>query len=887
MKLYRLLARAFPPAFRRRYEEELAETAAELLQSEQSRGPWRRLRVWVGLSVDAVARGLAERRAERVATAQPRPRLGRSIASECRHAVRALAGRPIFSVTIVGLLAITMGANTAVFSVVDAALLRPLPYANPERLVLLWESYAAMHLTTMPWSDLDYLDVRAATSLESAAIFRPRRVVLTGHGDAVSLRASIVEGGLFGVLGVSAGQGRVFNEDDTRGTHHDAALLSHASWQTRFGADPAIVGRSISIDYRPFTVIGVLPPGFSFPPPVTYNGQMIAVEPEIYLPYELKTEPDERGSHNAFVIARLKPGVPVQAAQAEVAAIGERVARQYPETNTDMHMSATSLHAQSVVSIRTTLFVLLAAVGGVLLIACASIANLILARGSGRGREMALRASLGASRASLVRQLLFESAMLGVAGTALGFLVAQWISTGLVTLNPIELPAMFQSAIDWRVLGFTAALTVAAVFTFGLIPALQGSRTDLRLMLHSGARTSSLPADRRTKAALAIVQVALALVLLVGSGLALRSLARLWNLDPGFRPEHAAAVRITLPPTRYDSESSQRAFEDRLRLRLRQVPGVSRVSTSTLLPFATQIQHTGDYMVVGLPPRKVGDYLIATYQSTSPEYPASLSLRILEGRGFTDADAAGAPLVALVSESLALRHWPAGHASGHQLRLGDPDDPPRTIIGVVSDVRMEGFAARFAPSIYLPISQLPLADFWLIVTSPRPADQLSADVRAAIREIDPGLPVGAMRALVDVMGDTIKTPRFATIILSAFAGTALLIAAIGLYGVLTFDALERRRELGVRVALGATPASIRRLLVGRGVRIVAAGVMLGAVGALASTRLLAGVFLEVPRADAMAFAAATALLAVTTLVATWLPARRATRTDPIDALRTQ
>ncbi|MGE5834277.1 MAG: ABC transporter permease [Acidobacteriota bacterium] len=886
MKLYRLLARAFPPAFRRRYEDELAETAAELLQSEHSHGPWRRLRAWVGLSVDAVTRGLAERRAERVAAAHPRPRLGRSMVSECRHAIRALAGRPIFSATIVGLLAITMGANTAVFSVVDAALLRPLPYANPERLVLLWESYARMHLTTMPWSDLDYLDVRAATSLESAAIFRPRRVVLTGRGDAVSLRASIVEGGLFGLLGIDAGQGRLFNEDDTRG-HHDVALLSHASWQTRFGADPAIVGRSISIDYRPVTVIGVLPAGFSFPPPLTYNGQMIAVEPEVYLPYELKTDPDERGSHNAFVIGRLKPGITVQAAHAEVAAIGERVARAYPETNTDMRMSATSLHAQSVVSIRTMLFVLLAAVGGVLLIACASIANLILARGSGRGREMALRASLGASRASLVRQLLFENALLGVVGTGLGFLVAQWISTGLVTLNPIELPAMFQSAIDWRVLGFTAVLTIAAVFTFGLIPALQGSRTDLRVMLQSGPRTSGSPADRRTKAALAVLQVALALVLLVGSGLAIRSLARLWNLDPGFRPEHAAAVRITLPETRYQSEPSQRAFEDRIRLRVRQVPGVSRVSTSTLLPFATQIQHTGDYMVVGLPPRQVGDYLIATYQSTSPEYPASLSLRILEGRGFTDADAAGAPLVALVSESLALRHWPAGRASGHQLRLGDPDEPARTIIGVVSDVRMEGFAGRFAPSIYLPISQSPLADFWLIVTSPRPADQLSADVRAAIREIDPGVPVGALRALVDVMGDTIKTPRFATIILSAFAATALLIAAIGLYGVLAFDALERRRELGVRVALGATPASIRRLLVGRGVRIVAAGVMLGAAGAVASTPLLAGLFLEVPQADAVAFTAATALLAVTTLVATWLPARRATRTDPIDALRTQ
>jgi putative ABC transport system permease protein len=887
MKVYRLLAKAFPPAFRRRYEAELEATAAELIRSEGSGGLLRRLRLWIGLSIDAVTRGLAERRAER-AGAQVRTHVARSIASECHQAVRAVVARPAFAATIICLLGITMGANAAVFGVVDAVLLRPLPYKDPERLVLLWESYAPMHLATLPWSDPDYMSVRGAGSLAGAAVFRPRRAVLAGQGEATSVLAGVVEGGLFALLGVQPDRGRLLTEEDTRAGNDGIVVLSHASWRTRFGGDPNSVGRSISLDNRPVTIVGVLPEGFSFPPPITFSGQMIAPEPEVYLPYTIDTKAVSRGSHGAFAIARLKPGVSVDAARTEIAGIGERIARAYPDTNTNIQMTAMSLHAQSALTIRTILLVLLAAVGGVLLIACASVANLVLARASGRSREMALRAALGASRASLARQLLFENAALGGAGTVLGLLLAHWISSGLIAVNPIALPDMFRSALDWRVLGFTAGLTLAAVFTFGLLPALLASRTDLALMLQSGARATGLPSEQRVKASLAVVQVALALVLLVGSGLAIRSLFRLWSIDPGFRADSVASVGISLPETRYATEAAQREFEQRLLSRVRQLPGVTRVSAATLLPFARQIQDSGDYSIVGLPPRQTGDYLIASYQRTSPGYVDSLRMHILEGRNFRESDDNAAPPVALISESLARRHWATGQAVGHQLRTGGrPDEIPKTIVGVVSDVRMEGFNGRIDPTIYLPLSQSPAANFWTIVTSVRSADRLSADLRIAVREIDASVPVANARLLLDVMGDSVKKPRFTAIVLSAFGVTALLIAAIGLYGVLACDVAQRRREMGVRMALGATPGNIRRLLLMRGVRIVGVGLLLGGLSALACTRLMAGLLVDVPPADAVAYGAATFVLAIASLMATWFPARSATRADPIEALRAQ
>lgn len=884
MRVYRWLARAFPPAFRRHYAAELEAAAADLLRAEGGRNPLRRARLWIGLAADALTRGFAERRAERT----PHAHAGtfrRSLAAEWRQAVRGVVGRPGLSLTVIGLLALVMSANAAVFGVVSATLLRPLPYKDPDRLVMLWESYAPMKLATMPWSDPDYISASAAQSFAGTAVFRSRPLLLTGQGEPASLRAATVEGTLFDVLGAEPALGRLFTKAESDAGTNDVVVLSHALWVERFHADPAIVGQHILLDNQPRTVIGVLGQGVSFPPPITFSGQMISSDQDLYVPYKPDTTPAARGSHSNFVVARLRDGVALSAAQAELSAIDARLEREFPDTNTDVRMRVDPLHGQSVVAIRSVLFTLLAAVAGVLLVACASIANLMLARASGRAREMALRTALGASRGSLVRQLLLESALLGICGTTVGLLGAQWLSKLLMALNPIELPAMFQSSLDWRVLAFTLTLTMVAVVAFGLVPAVSGSRADLVSMLRSGTRLTAGRGERRTKSLLVVVQVALAVVLLVSSGLMVRSVMRLWQVDPGFRPDGVVTTSVALPPTRYGTPDQQRQFQERWVARLRQIPGVSDAAVMTLLPFSFD-KNGSDYDVVGLPPHKPGEFQFANYSYVSSGFASVLGIPVLEGRSFSPVDQADAPLVTLISESLAKRHWPSGGAVGHQLVFNNAEhEQPKTIIGVVGDVRLDGFDGAVAPTIYVPVTQAPVASFWTVLASRRSPGAIADDVRAAVHDLDPGLPAGKIRPLTDIMGDTVKKPRFAAIVLTAFGLAALVIAAVGLYGVLAFDVTQQRRELGVRVALGATPHGIRALVLGRGYRLVAAGLVVGALASLVGARLISGLLFDAPAFDLVPLAAATLSLLLTTLVATWLPARRATRADPIEALR--
>ena len=595
MRWYRLISRVFPRRFRREtLKQELEATAAEMFRAEGGRGRGHRVRLWSGLVADAVASGLALRRAERAGPAAA----GRSIATEWHQALRALRAHPGSAAVVVALLAVTMGANATVFGVVNATLLRPLPFAQPDRLVLLWESFEPMRMTTMPWSDPDYVSARSAQSFSATSIFRSRRVVLTGRGEPASLRAALVEGNIFDLLGVPPAHGRVFSAEEARTGRDDVVMLSHALWTQRFRADPAIVGQPIQLDNRSRTVIGVLGRDVAFPPPITFSGQMMSPVSDLYVPYRIETAAEARGSHSSFVIARLRDGVTVEAARHELTAIAAQVERQFPDTNTDVKMTATPLHGQSVLTIRTVLVALLAAVAGVLLIACASIANLILARAFSRSHEMALRAALGASRASLVRQLLFESAILGVAGTLIGLVAAQWMSGGILAINPIDLPDMFRSSLDWRVLGFTGAMTVAAICAFGLVPALQGSRTDLVTVLRGNRMTPSR-SERRTKAALVVVQVSLAVVMLVTSALTIRSLMRLWTVEPGFQPNDLVVSSVSLP-SRYADAAAQRAFQERLFARSARIPGVTRVAAVTHMPFVLD-RNASDYSVVGEP----------------------------------------------------------------------------------------------------------------------------------------------------------------------------------------------------------------------------------------------------------------------------------------------
>ncbi|TAK14141.1 MAG: FtsX-like permease family protein, partial [Acidobacteria bacterium] len=741
MRVYRWLSKCFPAAFRAEYQAELEAAAADLLNDEGAKGPLRRARLWIGLYVDAITRGFAERRSASPARAS----LMRSMTSEWRQAVRATLSRPATSIIAIALLGLGMGANAAVFGVVNATLLRPLPFREPDRLAMLWERYSPMHLDTMPWSDADFTDVRAAKSLAGAAIFRTRSFVLTGQASPARVRALAVEGGLFDVLGAGADRGRLFTEADSDAARDDIIVLTHAAWVNRFNADPEIVGKSILLDNRPRTVIGVLAAGVSFPPPVTFSGQMLTIEPELYLPYTIDRSAKARGTHSGFAIARLRDGVAPQAAGEEIAAIGRELERRFPDSNADVEMHLTPLHGQSVVTFRSVLFLLLGAVAGVLLIACASISNLMLARASGRAREMALRTALGAGRASIVRQLLFESTILGAGGLILGLFFAEAMSKALFAINPIELPAMFQATLDWRVLGFSVAMMLGAVVVFGLAPSLSGSRADLVSMLRSGTRSTSTRGERRTKAALVVIQVALAVVLLVGSGLTIRSLTRLWQVDPGFKPDNVVTTALRLPDSRYGAVSEQRAFQERWLTAVRRLPGITHAASMTMLPFSFD-KNSSDYTIVGEPKPKSGDYQLAVFNYVSADFAGALGVPVIEGRSFQESDTADSPAVTVISESLARRHWAPGLAPGHQLRFtDDPAEAPKTIVGVVGDVRMGGFDAKPEATIYVPMAQSPVGAFWTTVSTSRAAEALSPDLRGALREIDPALPLDEIR----------------------------------------------------------------------------------------------------------------------------------------------
>ncbi|HEX7779462.1 MAG TPA: FtsX-like permease family protein, partial [Vicinamibacterales bacterium] len=481
--------------------------------------------------------------------------------------------------------------------------------------------------------------------------------------------------------------------------------------------------------------------------------------------------------------------------------------------------------------------------------------------------------------------LLVESTVLGVSGTVLGLLAARWISSGLLAINPIELPEMFRSSLDWRVLAFTAVMTIAAICEFGLLPAFYGSRTDLVTVLR-GTRATQSPSERRTRAGLVVVQVSLAVVLLVTSALTIRSLMRLWQVYPGFRPDGLVAASVSVPPARYPDDAALRTFQQRLLRRSAQIPGVGGVSAVTHLPFVFD-RNSSDYIVVGQPVPKSTDYLIANFNRVSPGYVESMRIPILEGRTFAESDSGSAPLAVMVSQALAQRHWPKGGAVGHQLLFDEGEgERPKTIVGVVGDVRADGFEGGVEPTIYQPLSQAPAPAFWVVMTTGRETEALVPEIRAALREVDPALPLGLAQSVTGIMGATVRRPQFLAVIMTAFGAAALVIAAIGLYGVLSFDVVQQRRELGVRVAFGATAASIRALVFGRGLRLVGLGLAAGVVMSIVASRSISGLLFQVPETDASAFLLAGGTLALTAAVAIWLPARRASRADPIEILRT-
>jgi predicted permease len=890
-----LLLWLYPRAFRERYGAEMAADAAAMLAA----APWsRRPALWLGVVRDAVVQSLAERRAD-AAAARRAARDGSSrslgelmhtIAQDLRFAARSFARQPGFTVAAVLTIALGIGANVTIFSVVDGALLRPLPYPHPDRLVMLWEIFPPAGLTTVPLSVADYVDYRTeAKTLAAVALMRNQEGMgLTGSGEPILPRTLAVSPSLFPMLGARAEAGRLFRPDEEEPGKGHVVVLSDAFWRRQFGGKPGLVGQTITLNDQAYQVIGILPRDFQFPPPVTFGTQMIVSRPpDLWVPFTIDRAHLDRGSHSHFALAALAPGATVAQATSEVNAIEQRITEKNPADHqglTGAHV--VSVRAQSVARLRPTLLLLMTAVGFVLLVACVNVANLLLARATARQREIGIRLAVGAGRGRLVRQMLTESLLLAAAAGVVGTMLGAWALALLGRFPPIELPAMYAPRLDPSVLLFTLILTAATAVVFGLLPALQSARTDLQTTLKEG-RTTTGGGSSRLRGGLIVAEMALALVLLVGAGLTIRSFEALSGVDPGFDPDRTIALNVELPASRYPEPARYAVFYEQVLDRLRALPGVERAAGGQYLPLSADRDGT-NYQVAGQPTDGKAPLIVDRLRVT-PGYFETLGIHLVRGRTFTDADGPSSQRVAVVNEAFVRRHWAGEDPIGR--RFGFGDDPSAqdwiTIVGVARDVRREGLEVEDRPMAYLPVAQFPNRGLWFFLRTSGDPTAMVASAKQAIWAVDPNLPAEGVRTLDAQVANAVRRPKFTAIVLAIFGAVGLLLAAVGIYGVMAFDVTQRTREIGIRVALGADPRALVRLLLRRGVGLAGLGALGGLVAALAASRVMSSVLFGVRPDDPATFGLVILLLLAVAALATLVPARRATRVDPVVALRAE
>ncbi len=801
---------------------------------------------------------------------------------DLRFGLRMLAKNPGFTAVAVLTLALGIGANTAIFSVVNAALLRPLPFSDPDRIVVVGQEWMG---GAGDFSPADFLDVRAQNhSLQEMAAYRSWNFNLTAGNRPEHVAGEVVTPNFFRLLGVKPILGRGFLPSDGGPGGNRVALLSYGLWQRSFGGAPSAVGSKLVMNGEPFTVIGVMPGGFRFP-----EESELWVSPRYAVPaHPLRPEVNPatlRGAHYFDALARLRPGVTLGQARADLAVVFRNVARAHPDSDLQGGKPwVQTLHQSEVGNVRTALLVLLAAVGLVLLIACANVASLVLARGVARRKEFALREALGASRARVARQVLTESLLMALLGGGLGIVLALWGFPVLATLVPADLRTTTRWALDGNVLTFTLALTVLAGLAFGLAPALSGTRNCLTETLKERSRTSA-HGGRRGQEWLVVAETAVALVLLVGAGLLLRSFVRLLNVDQGFDPTHVLTMQIFLPQARYPSAERQAAFVKEMLAAIKTLPGVESASVATRLP----LNPGGSQRSVQIEGRSYGpdqpdEDVVPDYSVVSPGYYRALRIPLLAGRAFTPHDDASAPPVVVVNRAMAKTFWPNQSPIGKHLRMGD-GDPWSQVVGVVGDVRRKQLAAPARPTFYAPYAQDPWPFMDIAVRSAADPAGLSHAVAAAIQKIDPDEPLYNVRTMQEVVARSVSERRFRLVLLGSFALLALFLTAIGIFGVISFAVSQRTHEMGLRMALGARRQDVLKLVVGRGVALALVGVGLGTAGALGLTRLLSGLLYGVKPADPLTFAAVALLLILVATLASYLPARRATKVDPMVALR--
>lgn len=805
-----------------------------------------------------------------------------NLLQDLRYALRTLRRSPGFTLVAVLTLALGIGLNTAIFSVVNGVLLRPLPFRAPDQLVRLHHVHPEKAAEGGPFSPQDLEDLQAgAAGFEGLAAYLhvpgETGINLTGEGEPLQVQGAYVSKEFFPLLGVNAARGRTLRPEENVPGADRVAVLSDAFWRGRFNADPAVVGRTLTLDGEPFTVVGIMPPSFSYP----------AREAEMWVPISRIGEdniPHERGLRWMEVVGRLRPGTTPEAAAASVNAVLGRLATEHTDTNEGWGRARLETLRDAVVGpVKPALLVMLATVALVLLVACANLANLLLARASARERELAIRTALGAGQGRLVRQMLTESVVLALIGGALGLGLAAAGVRALLVLSAGTIPRPDEVGIDGRVAGFALLLSLATAVLFGLVPAIRAARGATAETLRDGGRGGSERRGGRTRAVLVLGQTAAAMVLLVGAGLLVNSFWRLMNVEPGFRAENVLLASLDIPNDRYDDGAKRNAYRNELLRRVGEIPGVTSVGAAKTQPlkgggepYEFTIPGTGGAPDVTMAPAS-GSMIV------SPRYFEALGIPILRGRTFVpNDDLEESPAVLMINQAAAARYFGGADPVGRTVKLSDLEF---TVIGVTGDVRNEGLASAPQPTVYLPYGIASRSATQIFVRTSGNPESVAAAVRQAIHEVDPLQPIAEVRTLQSAMADTVAQPRFFTLLLTLFGSVAVVLAALGLYGVVAYTVTRRTNEIGIRMALGARARDVVTMVVRRSAWPTVAGIGVGVVAALVMSRWMASMLFEVKPADPATFAGAAGLLALVALVASWLPARRAARIEPTRALR--
>ena len=809
-----------------------------------------------------------------------------SIIKDIRYGVRGLLKHPGFTAIVVITLALGIGASTAIFSVVDSVLLRRLPYLTAERIVAIQE--LDPNGKRGQSTSANFLDWRAQnTVFEHLAAIKTTTTNLALSDHAERIETAQTNANFFDVFGATPQYGRFFIPQDEQAGHDPVVVVSNALWQRRFGSDPSLVGRPITLDGRNYMVIGIAPPGFQFPDKTELWLPPLRLVPELY-PGQDVTQTRRMGY--LAVVALLKRGVSLQQAAGEMETITARLRQQYPDTNNRRFNRVVSLHEHLVGDTNKLLWLLLGAVTFVLLIGCANVANLLLASGASRQKEMAIRAALGASRWRVIRQLFTESTILALAGGAVGLLIAFWGLAAITQLLPTEFPRLNEIQIDLRVLGFTFGASVLTGILFGLAPAFQGSRSDVQEAIReTGRGTSGSRRQSRFRQALIVVEVALSVVLLAGAGLLFRSFVRLQSVNAGFVSQHVLTARLTPSGTNYANNSDYRKFYNQVIEKIGAVPGVQDVGLINTLPLYKG--PTSGFRVEGRPVTTPDKWPSVNYRVVSPNYFRAMGIPVMQGRAYTDRDDENSPLVMMVNEQLVDQIFPGENPVGKRITFGgtDANGQPRwfEIVGVVANVRSLELREEPIAELYFSFGQ----DLWpamsLVVRSSVEPSSLATSVRQVVNEVDRSVPVADVKTMDHIVSESITQPRFNLFLLGLFSAVAMVLSAAGIYGVTAYTVTQRTHELGIRIALGAQMSDVLKMILGQGMAVIGIGLVLGLAAAFALTRLLRSLLFGVGENDPLTFVAITFVLVLVALVASYIPARRATKVDPLTALRTE